>query len=152
MRRSIKQLQARAQAGAQAGAQVVKDTTAKMEEAQRVAGYLSEQAKTASDDVHLREPGINLGQDTESTLTSPPQEKEVNKIESLTVPTNVKGGLGLNDLLTGIDKVDVFSNVNRIVLSITDDVGMLVYFKKMYESCVYSALLMLTKQTDLKRF
>lgn len=156
----------------QAGSNAIKEATAKMEEAERVANSLSDQAKLVSNAVshpesvgsrdvlikHVNEG--NLPNDMVSKLagTSNANGNEINQVHNIVrtddIPNEAtkvnesKGGIGLNDVLTGIDNVDMFSKVNTVVFSITDDVGMLYYLKKMFFSFVNSSSLMLTMQRD----
>ena len=102
----------------------------------------------------------NLPNDMVSKLagTSNANGNEINQVHNIVrtddIPNEAtkvnesKGGIGLNDVLTGIDNVDMFSKVNTVVFSITDDVGMLYYLKKMFFSFVNSSSLMLTMQRD----
>lgn len=72
----------------------------------------------------------------------------VSKIVNDDIPDSEKSKDVVSDILTSVDKVDVFVKANKIVLSITDNLGMLYYLERMLKSFVQSSSLLLTMRTD----
>lgn len=138
------------------GLNAINDATKKVEQVHAIVERVSKEGnklnEAISDPKTLLRDDALLG-DTETLLSDDLLKSKGALSDTKTLLSDVsvkeeRGGNQLDGVLSSIDNVDIFSRVNTAVLSITDEVGILYYLKKMVESLVESTSLLLTMKHD----